>query len=285
MKYGKKSRSGELIRINCGAIPEHLIESELFGYEKGAFTGAAPEGRKGLLEAAGEGTILLDEIGEMPYVLQVKLLNVLNDRQFYRVGGHRMIDFKARVIATTNANLGEQVKLKKFRADLFYRLNVFRISIPPLRLRHADILPLLNGFLNDFNTAYHKNHSFSAESLFMLKDYRWPGNIREMKNFVEKAVVFSTGEPMRPEDVTAILTSDIDLSALDENRETDIKRPFGMGGIVEKQNLKEAMDAYEERLLKRIIADSKTLRDAADTLGIDFSTLMRKKRKYGLSRQ
>ncbi len=281
----KKSKSGELIRINCGAIPEHLIESELFGYEKGAFTGAAPEGRKGLLEAAGEGTILLDEIGEMPYVLQVKLLNVLNDRQFYRVGGHRMIDFKARVIATTNANLGEQVKLKKFRADLFYRLNVFRISMPPLRLRQADILPLLNRFLNDFNRAYRKSHSFSSESLLMLKDYRWPGNIREMKNFVEKAVVFTTGEPMRPDDVTAVLTSDIDLSALDENRETDIKRPFGTGGIVEKQNLKEAMDAYEERLLKRTIADSKTLRDAADSLGIDFSTLMRKKRKYGLSRQ
>ena len=211
-------KTGELVRINCGAIPEHLIESELFGYEKGAFTGAAPEGRKGLLETAGEGTVLLDEIGEMPYLLQVKLLNVLNDRLFYRVGGNRMIEFKARVIATTNANLGELVRLKRFRADLYFRLNVFRISVPPLRRRQGDIIPLLNVFLEGFNSVYGKKHSFTTEALLILRDYGWPGNTRELKSLVEKAVVFSTGNPMSGDEIRALLSGDSGIGSLTANR-------------------------------------------------------------------
>ncbi len=283
----RRRRDGEFVHINCGAIPEHLIESELFGYEKGAFTGANPEGRKGLLEAAGEGTVCLDEIGDMPYLLQVKLLNVLNERQFYRVGGSRMIDFKARVIATTNANLGQLVKEKRFRNDLYFRLNVFRINIPPLRRRPTDIMLLLNEFLDYFSTVHGRNINLSMEALKVLQKYRWPGNVRELKSFVEKLVVLSGSAYLEADAVSNILSAGmLETERLQNLRDSVIQPTFspsdGKEPAIGNMSLREAMDNYEKSVLQRAISSNRTLGDAAAALDIDLSTLMRKKRKYSL---
>ncbi|MCG8477554.1 MAG: sigma 54-interacting transcriptional regulator [Spirochaetales bacterium] len=262
-----------LVKINCGALPEHLIESELFGYEAGAFTGAGSKGKRGLFEEAGEGTVFLDEIGDMPYTLQVKLLGVLNDHQFYRVGGNRMVSFKARVIAATNADLETLVRERKFRADLFYRLNVIRISLPPLRRRPADIVPLVRSFLSEYNARYEKNHSISPEALRVLQEYPWPGNIRELRNFIEKTVVFSDDEPMSAEAARTGLssTAGFDISPIPES--TTLAATSG--------TLKERLREYERTIVQRTVEAAATLREAADDLGIDLSTLMRKKRRYG----
>jgi PAS domain S-box-containing protein len=269
-------KEGSLVRINCGAIPEHLIESELFGYEAGAFTGASPEGRKGLFEEAGEGTVFLDEIGDMPYILQVKLLNVLNDRQFYRVGGNRIIDFKARVIATTNADLGKLVQEKKFRADLYYRLNVFRLTLPPLSKRQKDITTLLSLFLKEFNRQYMSNHTYTPEAIFYLLNHPWPGNIRELKNFVEKSVVFSQGTAMTVNEVQLILAPEIPDFKDGENVKIN-------KSASDEKSLKEKMFHFEAQILSQAIKEAPTLREAAINLEIDLSTLMRKKRKYGIN--
>jgi len=268
-------RPGRLVKINCGALPEHLIESELFGYESGAFTGARPGGRKGRFEEAGEGTVFLDEIGDMPYTLQVKLLNALNDSQFYRIGGSRMVDFRARVIAATNADLEHLVRERRFRADLYYRLNVIRISLPPLRRRTAEILPLVRYFLDDCNSRYGRNHSFSSEALRLLREYPWPGNIRELKNFVEKSVVFTRDRPMTAGEAGEFLAVESRRTAVPLQSEEPV-RPAGEGP------LKERMGEYERRILLEAMASAPTLRAAADILGIDLSTLMRKKKRYGL---
>ncbi len=272
---GSSRRYGPLVRINCGAIPEHLIESELFGYESGAFTGASPNGKKGLFEVAADGTVFLDEIGDMPYLLQVKILNALNDRQFYRVGGEKLINFRARVIATTNANLRELVDQKKFRADLFYRLNVFRISLPPLRRRPADILPLLKHFLDKYNTAYHQSLSFTSDAIRLIQEFPWPGNIRELMSFVEKSVVFIGAADMNAEDVTQILPYD--------HTTTRDPAPQVLHSVPELGSLRERLGSCEKQILAGAIEEAETLRQAADKLNIDLSTLMRKKKKYGLS--
>lgn len=276
-RLGSPSREGggaPPVKINCGALPEHLIESELFGYEAGAFTGAGVRGKKGLFEEAGEGTVFLDEIGDMPYTLQVKLLGVLNDRRFYRVGGNRMIEFKARVIAATNADLETLVRERKFRADLFYRLNVIRISLPPLRRRTADILPLVRFFLSEYNRRYEKRHTVSSEALQVLREYPWPGNIRELRNFVEKTVVFSDGRPTSAEEARGGLLSSIGTDAPAPNEPAALP-PNG-------ESLKERVGKYERVLVREAVASAATLREAADRLRIDLSTLMRKKRRYGL---
>ncbi|MDF1568698.1 MAG: sigma 54-interacting transcriptional regulator [Spirochaetaceae bacterium] len=272
---GAARKKGQLVRINCGAIPEHLIESELFGYEPGAFTGASPGGKKGLFELAGNGTVLLDEIGDMPYLLQVKLLNVLNDRQFYRVGGGELVDFRARVIATTNANLKELVKERKFRADLYYRLNVFRISLPPLRRRQVDILPLLNHFLDEFNRTHHGNLTFTTEAVQVIREFSWPGNIRELRSFVEKSVVFIGGAEMNAGDVIQMLPNEQIENKVPASRTYPLAPEAG--------TLKERLGSCEKEIIKEAIGTARTLREAADQLKIDLSTLMRKKKKYGLT--
>jgi PAS domain S-box-containing protein len=263
---------GNLIKINCGAIPEHLIESELFGYEEGAFTGAQKGGKKGLFEEAGEGTIFLDEIGDMPYTLQVKLLNALNDKKFYRIGGNRAIEFKARIIAATNANLKELVKEKKFRADLYYRLNVVTLYIPPLRERKEDILPLASNFLDYYNSKHRRNCYFTPECMESFLMYKWPGNIRELKNIIERMVLIS-------EDVT------IDESLF---REQVSQEPIQneMTELFQKSKsrlpLKEQMEIHEKGILERALLETETLKEAAERLKVDVSTIVRKKQKYNI---
>lgn len=189
------------VPINCGAIPENLLESELFGHVKGAFTGAN-QNRAGRFELADGGTIFLDEIGEMPMLLQVKLLRVLQERSFEPVGGSRSVSVDVRVVAATNKNLEEEVEAGRFREDLYYRLNVVELSLPSLRRRQADI-PLLCTYFNDKLEATKGRSvaSFSPEAMNKLKSYAWPGNVRELENIVERLSVFCMGEAVEVDDL------------------------------------------------------------------------------------
>jgi len=189
------------VKVNCGAIPEGLLESELFGHEKGAFTGAVAR-RTGRFEHADGGTIFLDEVGELPLALQVKLLRVLQDREFERVGGNRTIGVDVRVVAATNRNLEDMVSAGSFRADLYYRLNVVNLPVPPLRQRPADILPLAAHFLRKFTTEHGREiDGIDDHALAIMQRYAWPGNVRELANAVERAVVMSTGNTLFAEDL------------------------------------------------------------------------------------
>jgi len=189
-----------LVKINCGAIPENLLESELFGYERGAFTGA-DRTKKGLMELANGGTVFLDEIGEMPLAMQAKLLTFLEDRRFKRVGGLQDIEVNIRVAAATNRNLENEVHAGRFREDLFYRLNVMQIAIPPLRERPEDIPVLCQYYLEHFNRKFNKSlQSISPEFLGVLQNYYWKGNVRELRNVLERCVLFSRGTELTGEE-------------------------------------------------------------------------------------
>ena len=184
-------RSHPFVKVNCAAIPETLLESELFGYEKGAFTGAVTN-KPGRFEIAHQGTIFLDEIGEMPVHLQAKLLGVLQDRAFERVGGVKTIKVDIRIISATNQDLQSAIQSSKFRSDLFYRLNVVPIHIPPIRERKDDLIPLIDYFLKKFKTKYQKKiTSLSPEIIAAFSNYNWPGNIRELENVLERMILMS----------------------------------------------------------------------------------------------
>jgi Nif-specific regulatory protein len=185
-------RDYPFIKMNCASIPENLLESELFGYEKGAFTGAVTS-KAGRFEDADRGTIFFDEIGELPKGLQAKLLRVLQEREFERLGGNETRQVDVRILAATNKNLAELVDRGQFREDLYYRLNVFPIWVPPLNERKEDLTQLLNHFLKKVSTEYNRRLFFSPEALAMLKEYDWPGNVREMENLVERLVILADG--------------------------------------------------------------------------------------------
>lgn len=263
---------GKFIKINCGAVPEHLLESEFFGYEEGAFTGALKGGKKGLFEEANGGTLYLDEIGDMPYTLQVKLLSAINDKMFYRIGGISPIEFNARIIAATNHDLKQLVEEKKFRADLYYRLNVVTLIIPPLRNRREDIIPLSTQFLEYYNNKYGKNCYITSSCLQSFLIYEWPGNIRELKNIIERLVLMAEGAEIGTELFrdNLILPDSIELTELSELFITGSK------------TLKEKMDEYEKEIIESTLAVSKNMKEASMRLGIDISTLVRKKQKYNL---
>jgi DNA-binding NtrC family response regulator len=194
-------RHRPFIAVNVAALPETLLESELFGHEKGAFTGASSL-RKGLFELAHSGTIFLDEIGEMPLVTQTKLLRVLEEREFRRVGGEETIRVDVRVLAATNRELRQGVEFGEFRRDLYHRLNVLRIELPPLRERRADIPRLIERFIREFSLAHDRSFmGIDPEAMRMLVDYSWPGNVRELRNLVESMVVLAPGRVIRPEDI------------------------------------------------------------------------------------
>jgi transcriptional regulator with PAS, ATPase and Fis domain len=201
--------AGPLVKVNCAAIPENLLESELFGHEKGSFTGAERQ-RIGRFEEADGGTIFLDEIGELPLALQAKLLRVINDGSFRRIGSNRDLHTNARVLAATNRDLEAQIAAGKFREDLFYRLNVMEIHIPPLRERPEDIIPLATHFIGQFSR---QKSRFSASVTARLTEYRWPGNVRELRNAMERAALLSRGEIVLPEHLpTRILSTTKDAA-------------------------------------------------------------------------
>ncbi|MCQ9371781.1 sigma 54-interacting transcriptional regulator, partial [Corynebacterium sp. 35RC1] len=195
--HAASGRSGAFIAINCAAIPEALLESELFGYLPGTWTGANAKGREGLIAAAHEGTLFLDEIGDMPLDLQVKLLQVLQDRVISRLGSTRTVPVDVRVVAATNRDLEAMVRERTFRDDLFYRLNVVPLRVPPLAERKDDIAPMVFQFLREFNQRYGVNRIVSEEAMTLLLAYDWPGNVRELRNAAERLCL---GLPVQPLD-------------------------------------------------------------------------------------
>ena len=243
------------LQINCGAIPENLIESELFGYEKGAFTGADAKGRKGLFEAANGGTVFLDEIGDLPLHMQVKLLRVLQQRRIVRVGGTETVNLDVRIIAATNKDLKQMVNEGRFREDLYYRLNVVPIEIPPLRDRKEDILPLVNHFLTVANRKYHTNKSIYSDTIDVLESYSWPGNVRELENLMENLVITTPGDIIRRENLSERLKFST------ENR--------GFTEDTEVITLKETVERAEYMAIQKAIRQCGSIRKAAVALGVD----------------
>jgi two-component system, NtrC family, response regulator len=256
-------RNGPFVAINCSAIPESLIESELFGHEKGAFTGAHMQ-RKGRIEMASGGTLFLDEIGEVPLAIQVKLLRFLQEQCIERVGGRQEIDVDARVIAATNADLKNAMSTNAFREDLFYRLAVVQITLPPLRDRDDDIVLLARSFLQRFATENKKrNLTFGPDALTALRQYPWPGNVRELQNRVKRAVIMSDGKRLTPED--------LELRA--------------SGNLTPAASLKEARETLEREMIRRSLRKhSGRITSAAADLGISRPTLYEMMEKLGVAR-
>lgn len=195
----------DFVKIDCGAIPDNLFESELFGYEGGAFTGADSKGKAGLVEMADGGTLFLDEIGEISPMSQAKLLRFIQEKQFYKIGGKEPVEVDVRIIAATNRDLEEMVKEKAFREDLLYRINVIPIEIPPLRKRKEDILPLVLNRLRKINNEYDMKRSISAKAMDKLIEYGWPGNVRELENVIERIAVTASGDEIKAEELPETL--------------------------------------------------------------------------------
>jgi DNA-binding NtrC family response regulator len=197
---------GPFVTLNCGAIAKDLVDSELFGYEKGAFTGAHPQGKKGLFEISADGTLFLDEIGAMPISDQIKLLSVLENRSYYKVGGTREISVSSRIIAATNTDLELAIEQGRFRRDLYYRLNVIKLEVPPLRERPNDILPLARHFISKFNFKFLKKFvDLSPAALELMTGYTWPGNIRELRNMMERIVLLEEGDTIQARHIEKII--------------------------------------------------------------------------------
>lgn len=282
-----RSRTGSFVKVNCGAIPENLLESELFGYEAGAFTGARQKGKPGLFEVAHMGTLFLDEIGEIPPTLQVKLLGVLQDRCIQRIGGLAPIEVDARIITATNANLRQMVQENRFRKDLYYRINVISIAIPPLRERPEDVLALMLHFLKEFNQKYQVNKTMDAQLIKAMLEYTWPGNVRELRNTVERLVVVSEGEHIGLDDLPEPIQEELQRLGGPEALQTRL--PDGPEYAwswrhvdFEKGDLKAIMEQVEKAVLAHFLQRYRPLKRCAERLGVDLSTLMRKKKRYGL---
>lgn len=253
-------REQPLIKINCGAIPEALLESELFGYEKGAFTGARTEGKIGLFELADGGTIFLDEIGEMPMALQVKLLRVLQEKQVFRIGGNHARKLNIRIISATNRDLREKIREGSFREDLYYRLQVVEIKIPTLRERPDDIEVITEYFFSYFRELYGVEKQLSEQTMNLLQKYQWPGNIRELKNLIENMIVSIPAQRIEPHHLPLHI-----LDHPDNKLQT---------------SLKQRLEQIEQRIVYEALKRSSSLRKAAVELGIDHSTLVKKLKKW-----
>ncbi len=265
------SRSdGPMISINCGAIPGDLLESELFGYEEGAFTGARKGGKPGKFELANHGTIFLDEVADMPLNLQVKLLRVLQDYKIERLGGNKTINLDVRVISATRKNLEEMVRQGLFREDLYYRLNVISLEMIPLRRRKSDIPLFCHRFLKELNDKYKTTVVMSPAAERAFYNYSWPGNIRELKNVIESAYASLDGLILRPED----LPPKISGSALSAYNPDD----------QESENLSEAVSAYEAYYIREKLKEHDfRIAETAAAMGIDRTALWRKMKKYGIN--
>jgi len=268
----ESGRTGPFIPVNCAALPEPLIESELFGYVDGAFTDARKKGKAGLFEAAGDGTIFLDEIGDMPPGTQAKILRVLQDNHVRRIGGFEEIPVKARVITATNRNLKDMVREKRFREDLFYRINVLTIQIPPLKERISDIPLMAQNFLRQFNQKLGKaEQTISSGAMAKLYDYPWPGNVRELKNVIERAAVLSDSENIG---VESILLSH-ETAGHGNQRNLDIAKT---GSIA----LKDLLGSYEMEILLGTLNATSSIREAARKLRLSHTALLKKVEKYHL---
>lgn len=261
-----KRRKNPFVIVNCGAIPENLFESELFGYEEGAFTGANKKGKKGLFESADNGTIFLDEISEMPLSLQVKLLHVLQEKEVYKIGSINPYKVNARVIVATNKDINDMVKVGSFREDLYYRLNVMPIHIPSLRERGNDIKIYVSKLIDKYNKVYCKNCVFEDDVNEYMINYNWPGNIRELENVIERIVVSANKDVISKEDILNIIRSPKKFDCV----------------INEIVPIKEATNEIERQLLIKAFEKYKTTREVGRILGIDQSTVVKKMQKHSI---
>ncbi|MBQ8563679.1 MAG: sigma 54-interacting transcriptional regulator [Firmicutes bacterium] len=263
--YQNSKRNGKpFIKINCAAIPANLMESELFGYAEGAFTGAMKGGKPGLFEVANGGVVFLDEIGDMPLELQPKILRLLQSHELMRVGGRDTIHLDIRLISATNANLPAAIVNKEFREDLYYRINVVPINLRPLMERVEDIEPLILHFLAEYNEIHEKKLTISGEALNLMKRYGWPGNIRELKNIVERLVVMSQSDSID----TTLIRIFLGLESMNVEEE-------------KPGTLYSALENLEKSMISNAMQRNPSKRKAAAELGIDHSTLIKKCRKYG----
>ncbi|UFJ39641.1 sigma 54-interacting transcriptional regulator [Brevibacillus humidisoli] len=263
-------RSGPFIEVNCGAIPESLFEAEFFGYETGSFTGANKKGKLGFAELAEGGTLFLDEIGELSFANQVKVLKFIQEKQFYRVGGTAIKKVDFRLIAATNRNLEEMVRKKTFRQDLFFRLNVVPITIPPLRERTEDIIPLIDRLLTQFSKKYHRKRELHEDVLKRLLSIEWKGNVRELINLIERLVVTSSSPVITLKDLPDAYASPIPAISLPGESDDH------------PRTMKEMLEEYEREILARAKTVCKTQTEMAKVLGISQPSIVRKLQKYGL---
>ncbi len=271
-----RNKKGEFIKVNCGAIPRELLESEFFGYEPGAFTGARKEGKPGYFELAHTGTLFLDEIGELPLDLQVKLLRVIQEHELVRLGDTKPKKIDVRIIAATNRELEQMVAQGTFREDLFYRLNVLPIQIPPLRSRPEDIPALLTAFLEKYSRKYGSGKMFTGDSLALLCRYNWPGNVRELENVVERLVITADDHVILPQHLPIQVLKREQSASVNNQVLADHKFEHDS----EMRTLQEVMDQVEkEMIIKALTIYGSTYR-AAKVLGVSQSTIVRKAKKY-----
>ena len=251
------------VKVNCGAIPESLMESEFFGYTKGTFTGGNRDGKKGLILAANQGTLFLDEIGELPLSLQAKLLQVLQEKEFTPLGDTKTIKVDVRFITATNRDLEEMVKEGTFREDLYYRLYVIPITIPPLTERKQDIPFLINHFVDIYNNKYKTGKYFDKEVIQLFIDYEWKGNVRELQNTIERLVLTTPDEH-------------IQLQHLSDKMKSINIYPNTPANL----NLKQAINEFEKQLITNTLEKSNTMKEVSEQLGVDISTISRKIKKH-----
>jgi transcriptional regulator of aroF, aroG, tyrA and aromatic amino acid transport len=267
---GSMRKNGNFIPINCAAIPETLMESELFGYEEGAFTGAVKGGKPGLFELANGGTLFLDEIGDMAVHLQVKLLRVLQERRVRRLGSSRELEVDVRVITATNRNLEDMVTRETFREDLYYRLNVIPLILPPLRERPEDIIVLAEYFLQRFADKMRRPvNTFTAEAAECLQRYDWPGNVRELENVIERAVNLVDGSQVRPEHIF--------FGRMSMTRKNSSAVQFET-----YQTMKERLAETERLILQETLERFHSSRRVGSVLDLSHTAVLKKMRKYGL---
>ncbi|WFA08606.1 sigma 54-interacting transcriptional regulator [Tissierella sp. Yu-01] len=266
--HNESSRKDKaFIAINCAAIPDQLLESELFGYEPGTFTGGTKEGKAGIFEVADKGTVFLDEIGEMPHHLQAKLLRVLQEKKVRRVGGTKEVPFDVRLISATNQNIDEMVRNKEFRLDLLFRINIFNINIPPLRERKEDIPILFEYFTRIHSERYNKHIvGIQQDAMRKLINYNWPGNVREFQNVLERAIALATKREITIKDVI------LNYSLIPESS-------------IIGNSLKESVENLESKMIVECLKTSNSIREAARNLGVTHTLLINRMKKYRIDKE
>jgi DNA-binding NtrC family response regulator len=269
--YSSPHSDGRFVEINCSALPSNLLEAELFGYQKGAFTDAR-ESKRGLIEVADAGTLFLDEIGDLSLELQAKLLNFLESRRFRRLGGTEEIEVSQRVITATNQDLEELVRSGRFRADLYYRISVATHELPPLRELKSDLPLLANHFRDVFNGEFRKQVAkISGPALSILQAWDWPGHVRELRNVIERAMIFADGPELRPEDLPELGSIEVTVSASTDAPDS-FRLPKGLS----------LADAEKEYIRNTLDEAGGSIQRAAEILGISRKNLWEKRKKYGL---
>lgn len=272
--YQNSSRVGKpFIKVNCAAIPESLMESELFGYARGAFTGAEKNGKIGFFELANGGTLLLDEIGDMPMSLQPKLLRALQEKEIIRVGGTKPVPVDVRLIASTNVPLQDAVMNGTFREDLFYRINVMPIEIPPLRERKGDIRALALHFIDELNTKYKTEKVITETAVKKLENYQWPGNVRELRNIMERSVISFNGQEINQFQIEKLLYP---------NSKISIGGGYSGLGENDKISIEEMVENYEKQIISEYLEKYNSATKVAEALMMNRTTLFRRMQKYNL---